>query len=67
MALIFTKSLRYQDFNWELNVFHRHVNHTLICLSRGEDLKRQGIAHAYPDISPIFFIQTPFSLNTKLN
>ena len=56
MALIFTKSLRYQDFNWELNVFHRHLIHTLICLVRGEDLKRQGIAYAYPDISPIFFL-----------
>ena len=56
MALIFTKSLRYQDFNRELNVFHRHLIHTLMCLSRGEDLKRQGIAYAYPDISPIFLL-----------
>ena len=42
------------EFHWELNVFYRHLIHTLICLSRGEDLKRQGIAYAYPNISPIF-------------
>ena len=47
MASIFTKSLRF---------FYRDLIHNLICLSRGEDLKRQGIAYAYPDISPIFLL-----------